>query len=85
MILQIVISKRAEDYSKLYTSLENIPDAFVETNRQIKTNIENYIETLNNIQGIENEKFYSAGFSDAINLIVECLLKDTNNKKNSEF
>ena len=31
------------------------------------------IETLNEIQGIENEKFYEEGFSDAIQLILECI------------
>ena len=68
-----LLSKKSKDYSKIYIAIDNIPDGFIETINGIKTSIENYIETLNEIQGIENEKFYEEGFSDAIQLILECI------------
>ena len=68
-----LLSKKSKDYSNIYIAIDNIPDGFVETINGIKTSIENYIETLNEIQGIENEKFYKEGFSDAIQLILECI------------
>ena len=39
----------------------------------MKASVENYIDTLSLIQSNENEKFYKAGFSDAVKLIVDCL------------
>ncbi|MEI3391348.1 MAG: hypothetical protein V8R30_06985 [Clostridia bacterium] len=68
-----LLSKKSKDYSNIYIAIDNIPDGFIETINGIKTSIENYIETLNEIQGIENEKFYEEGFSDAIQLILECI------------
>lgn len=68
-----LLSKKSKDYSNIYIAIDNIPDGFVETINGIKTSIENYIETFNEIQGIENEKFYKEGFSYAIQLILECI------------
>ena len=68
-----LLSKKSKDYSNICIAIDNIPDGFIETINGIKTSIENYIETLNEIQGIENEKFYEEGFSDAIQLILECI------------
>ena len=76
-----LLSKKSENYSKIYDTIENIPISFVETINGIKTSFENYLEILNEVQGFENEKFYKEGFSDAINLILECLLQNTDNKK----
>ena len=68
-----LLSKKSKDYSNIYIAIDNIPDGFIETINGIKTSIENYIETLNEMQGFENEKFYKEGFSDAIQLILECI------------
>ena len=76
-----LLSKKSQDYQKIYIAIENIPDSFVETINGIKTSIENYIETLNEIQGIENEKFYKTGFSDAVNLITKCLYQNMDERK----
>lgn len=76
-----LVSKKSKDYAKIYTAIENIPDGFVETIESIKTSIETYLETLTDIQGIENEKFYKFGFSDAVNLFMECLCKNRDSKK----
>ena len=68
-----LLSKKSKDYSNIYIAIDNIPDGFIETINGIKTSIENYIETLNEIQGIENEKFYQQGFSYEIKLILKCI------------
>lgn len=76
-----LLAKKSQDYKKVYIAIENIPDSFVEIIKGVKTSIENYIETLNEIQGIENEKFYKAGFSDAVNLITKCLYQNIDERK----
>lgn len=73
--------KQSENYSNIYTAIDNVPDAFVETKKGIEISIEKYLEILNEIQGIENEKFYREGFSDAINLIINCISKNSDIKK----
>ena len=68
-----LLSKKSKNYSNMYIAINNVPSAFRETKKGIETSIENYLETLNDIQGIENKKFYEEGFADAINLMVNCL------------
>lgn len=75
------LSKKSKQYNDIYIAIENIPDAFTETINGIKVSIENYLETLNSLQGIENKKFYREGFTDAINLFVKSLCENTENKK----
>ncbi len=72
--------KENPDISKVYTAINNIPNCFVETIKNIKCSFENYLETLTRIQAIENEEFYKAGFSDAIKLFLE-MLKEPRTKK----
>lgn len=72
-----LIEKKSKCYSDIYTAISNVPPAFIETRRGIETSIENYLEILNDIQGMENKKFYENGFSDAINLILNCVSKNT--------
>ena len=71
-----MLLKKSKNYSKIYTAIENIPQAFTETKEGIKASIENYLEILNDLQGIENKKFYQEGFSDAINLLLNCISKN---------
>lgn len=73
--------KKSEDYSKIYTAIDNIPNAFVETKKVIGKSIEIYLNTLSAVQANENEKFYKTGFSDAVKLILDCLCKNADNKK----
>lgn len=73
------LAKKSKQYDNIYVAIGNIPNAFTETINGIKTSIENYLETLNDLQGLENQKFYQEGFSDAINLILNCI---SNNKGN---
>lgn len=73
-----MLLKKSKNYSKIYTAIENIPQAFIETKEGIKASIENYLEILNDLQGIENKKFYQEGFSDAINLLLNCICENKN-------
>ena len=80
-----LIKKQSKTYSDIYVAINNVPNAFVETKKGIETRIEKYLETLNEVQGIENEKFYREGFSDAINLIISCISKNSDKERNSKF
>lgn len=73
--------KEYEDYSKIYTAINNIPNNFKLTIEMIKESIENYINTLTNVQAKENEIFYKTGFSDAFKLFTECLYQNTDKEK----
>ena len=48
-----LIEKKSKCYSDIYTAISNVPPAFIETRRGIETSIENYLEILNDIQGID--------------------------------
>lgn len=74
--------QKSKEYSNIFIAINNIPNAFTETKKDIADSIEKYLETINEIQGIENEKFYKEGFSDAIKLIFDC---SNNTKMNSKF
>lgn len=74
-------SQKIKAYSGIDIAIENLPDAFTETRKGIKDSLEKYLETLNEIQGIENEKFYKEGFSDAVKLIFSCCVKGKDKEK----
>ena len=81
-----LLSQRKKEYLNISIALDNIPDAFKETKKSITESIEKYLSTINEIQGIENEKFYKEGFSDAIKLIFNCNRKYNDKaKKNSKY
>lgn len=73
--------KQAQNYSKMYNAIDNIPEAFTETIKGIKESIETYLDSLSATQAMENEKFYKTGFSDAIQIFAECLCQNSDNKK----
>lgn len=75
-------AKKSQDYDNMYIAINNIPDAFTGTTKGIKTSIENYLESLNDLQGMENKKFYQKGFSDAINLILNYVNNDKKSSSN---
>lgn len=68
-----LLQKQSEDYCKIDTAIDNIPEAFIETKKGIEKSIETYLDTLSSVQANENEKFYKTGFSDAVKLIMDCL------------
>ena len=72
--------KKIKD-EQLTIAISNIPNVFTETTKNLKKAIEEKVEILMEISSYDNEKFYKAGFSDAINLIMEC----KNNENNYEY
>lgn len=48
-----LLLKKSNDYSNIYIAINNVPNAFTETRKGIEESLEAYLETLNNIQGIE--------------------------------
>lgn len=81
-----LLAHKTKEYSNIFISIDNIPNGFAETRKCITNSIEKFLETTNEIQGIENEKFYKEGFSDAIKLIFNCIRKDIDStKKNFKY
>lgn len=76
-----VLSQSNKDYNNIFIAINNIPNGFTETRNNIQNSITKYLEGLNAFQGMENEKFYKEGFSDAINLIFGCFEKNKKEKK----
>lgn len=72
-----IVTQYNKEYNDVFVSINNIPNGFTETRNNIQNTITKYLEKLNEFQGIENEKFYKEGFSDAINLIFGCTSKNT--------
>ena len=68
-----LLEKNVNDYESILKAIDNIPNAFVETRKMIRENVDNKIESMNKISGYDNEKFYKIGFYDAVNLIIESL------------
>lgn len=73
-----IVKQYNKEYNDIFVSINNIPNGFTETRNYIQSSITKYLEKLNEFQGMENEKFYKEGFSDAINLIFNCYVKYTN-------
>ena len=63
-----LLENRKKAYEDINIAINNIPNAFVETQKMIKNSIENYLEILNAIGSHESEKFYKCGFCDGINI-----------------
>ncbi len=73
--LKNLLNKSNKDYENILVAINNIPDGFVETKKCIKECIDTKLDTINEIGGYENEKFYKAGVYDGVNFILECLKK----------
>lgn len=72
-----IVTQYNKEYNNIFVSINNIPNGFTETRNNIQSSITKYLEKINEFQGMENEKFYKEGFSDAINLILDCTKKNT--------
>lgn len=68
-----LLQTKKNDYENILIAMNNIPNAFAETKQQIEENINTHLETISFIHSYDNEKYYKIGFSDGIQLIVECL------------
>lgn len=71
--IQDLLLEKKNDYANILIAINNIPNAFVETRQKIKESVDTHLEVTNFIHGYDNEKFYKIGFSDAIQLMNECL------------
>lgn len=65
------LTKNNDTYEKLFNIIEELSS---DTNKleKVRDSLDSYIDRINIAGSYENEKFYKIGFSDAINLILEC-------------
>ena len=65
------LTKNNDTYEKLFNIIEELSS---DTNKleKVRDSLDSYIDRINIVGSYENEKFYKIGFSDAINLILEC-------------
>ena len=68
------LTKNNDTYEKLFNIIEELSS---DTNKleKVRDSLDSYIDRINIASSYENEKFYKIGFSDAINLILECICK----------
>lgn len=66
------LTKNNDSYEKLFNVIEELSS---DTNKleKVRDSLDSYIDRINIAGSYENEKFYKIGFSDAINLILECV------------
>ena len=74
------IKKLTEDYpvdqEKLIIIIKNLPPSFYNIRESILKSLGEYLERESVINAYDNERFYKAGFFDAINLILEAIKKE---------
>ncbi|MCI8548743.1 MAG: hypothetical protein HFJ38_07680 [Bacilli bacterium] len=66
------LTKNNDNYEKLFGLLENLLNS-PNNLEKVRNSLDSYIDKINIIGAYENEKFYKIGFSDAINLVLECV------------
>ena len=66
------LTKDNHTYQMLWDKLENLSDDDISKSK-VKDSLESYIDKVNVIGSYENEKFYKIGFTDAMNLVFECI------------
>lgn len=66
------LTKNNDTYEKLFNIIEELSS---DTNKleKVRDSLDSYIDRINIAGSYENEKFYKIGFSDAINLLLECV------------
>lgn len=66
------LTKNNDSYEKLFNVIEELSS---DTNKleKVRDSLDIYIDRINIAGSYENEKFYKIGFSDAINLLLECV------------
>lgn len=66
------LTKDNDTYQMLLDKLEELSNDDISKSK-VKDSLESYIDKLNVIGSYENEKFYKIGFTDAMNLVFECI------------
>lgn len=69
------LTKDNDTYQMLLDKLEDLSDDDISKSK-IKDSLESYIDKVNVIGSYENEKFYKIGFTDAMNLMYECIKRE---------
>lgn len=84
--LKDLLLEREQRDERLEIALYNIPEDYKEIINNLKRKIEDKLEIEANIDGYFSEKAYKIGFSDAVNLILECKIYANNyeNKRNKK-
>ena len=66
------LTKDNDTYQMLLDKLEDISTDDI-LKSKVRDSLESYIDKVNVIGSYENEKFYKIGFTDAMNLVFECI------------
>lgn len=66
------LTKDNDTYQMLLDKLEELSNDDI-LKSKVKDSLESYIDKVNVIGSYENEKFYKIGFTDAMNLVFECI------------
>lgn len=66
------LTKDNDTYQMLLDKLEELSNDDISKSK-VKDSLESYIDKVNVIGSYENEKFYKIGFTDAMNLVFECI------------
>ena len=69
------LTKDNDTYQMLLDKLEDISTDDI-LKSKVRDSLESYIDKVNVIGSYENEKFYKIGFTDAMNLVFECIKKE---------
>lgn len=67
------LTKDNDTYQMLLDKIEDLSDDEI-LKSKVKDSLESYIDKVNVIDSYENEKFYKIGFTDAMNLVFECII-----------
>ena len=70
------MTKDNDTYQMLLDKLEKLSNDDISKSK-VKNSLESYIDKVNVIGSYENEKFYKIGFADAMNLVFECIKRET--------
>lgn len=68
------LTKNNDTYQILLDNLDELSNDDI-AKAKVKASLESYINKINIIGSYENEKFYKIGFSDAVNLLLNCIKK----------
>lgn len=69
------LTKDNDTYQMLLDKLEDISTDDISKSK-VRDSLESYIDKVNVIGSYENEKFYKIGFTDAMNLVFECIKRE---------
>ena len=69
------LTKDNDTYQMLLDKIEELSNDDISKSK-VRNSLESYIDKVNVIGSYENEKFYKIGFTDAMNLVFECIKRE---------